>query len=116
VWKFVAGFAVASVLWGALIVSSKQGWIDISLAPETPQDDAPEVAANDEPDEPGKTGRPRRKRAPVAKRTNRSSAPAGDSTTGDDLRETDARNLNVGTSGGEQQLRGTEIEQGFGAA
>ena len=106
----MAGFAVASVLWGALLFSYKQGWIDISLEPETPQDDAREVAANDESDEPSKTSRSRRKRAPAAKRANRA---GGESTVGDDLRENEARNLNVGTSGGEEQLRGTEIEQGF---
>jgi hypothetical protein len=114
VWKFVAGFAAASVLWGAFLVSYKQGWIDISLEPETPQDDAPEAVAADGPDEPSKPGRPRRKRAPAAKRSaNRPSGPSGDSTAGDDLRESDARNVNVGSSGGEEQLRGTEIEQGF---
>jgi hypothetical protein len=34
---------------------------------------------------------------------------------GDDLRENEARNLNVGTGGGEEQLRGSEIEKGFDA-
>ena len=112
-WKFVAGFAVASVMWGALLFSYKQGWIDISLEPETPQDDAPEVAASEERDESSKTGRARRKRTPTAKRSNRVGSPGGESTVGDDLRENEARNLNVGTGGGEEQLRGTEIEQGF---
>jgi hypothetical protein len=113
VWKFVAGFAAASVLWGAFLISYKQGWIDISLEPETPQDDAPEAVAADGPDEASKPGRPRRKRAPAAKRASRVGSPGGESTVGDDLRENEARNVNVGSSGGEEQLRGTEIEQGF---
>jgi hypothetical protein len=116
VWKFAAGFAVASVLWGALLFSYKQGWIDISLEPETPQDDGTEALASDGPDEPSKPGKPRRKRAPAApKRSNRVAASDRETTVGDDLRENEARNVNVGQGGGEEQLRGTEIEQGFDA-
>jgi hypothetical protein len=114
VLKFVAGFALASALWGAFLVSYKQGWIDISLEPEAPQEDAANSPANDEPDEPEKPGRTRRKR-PGAKRT-RVTSGSGQALTGDDLGENDARNVNVGSSGGEEQLRGTEIEQGFDGA
>jgi len=110
VLKFVAGFVLASALWGAFLVAYKQGWIDISLEPEAPQDDAAGPAAGDGPDEPDKPGRPRRKRASSAKRSH---GPTGDALTGDDLRENEARNVNMGSGGGEEQLRGTEIEQGF---
>ena len=108
--KFVAGFVLASTLWGAFIFAYRQGWIDISLEPEAPQDAVADEALSDEPDEPGKTGRPKRKRSGVKRTRN---GPVGNSTTGDDLRENEARTVNMGASGGEQQLRGTEIEQGF---
>jgi hypothetical protein len=102
------------VLWGALLISSKQGWIDISLAPQAPPGDETNLADPSQDDTPDKPARARKKRATVAKRAVRSSA-SGDSTVGDDLRENEAKNLNVGANGGEEQLRGTEIEQAFDA-
>jgi hypothetical protein len=113
VLKFVAGFALASVLWGAFVFSYKQGWIDISLEPEAPQDDASNRAASDDADGPDKPGTKARRKRPSPAKHARAAAPAGDSLVGDDLRENEARNVNVGASGGEEQLRGTEIEQGF---
>jgi hypothetical protein len=113
VLKFVAGFALASVLWGAFVFSYKQGWIDISLEPEAPQDDAGNRAASDDADGPDKPGAKVRRKRPSPAKHARAAAPAGDTLVGDDLRENEARNVNVGTSGGEEQLRGTEIEQGF---
>jgi hypothetical protein len=114
VWRFLAGFALASVLWGGLVLASKQGWIDISLGPEAPPpDDANAVDAPD--DATDKNIRTRKKRPPSLKR-NRTSAPSApdkDTLVGDDLRENDPRSINVGANGGEEQLRGTEIEQGF---
>jgi hypothetical protein len=114
VLKFVAGFVLASALWGAFLFSYKQGWIDISLEPEAPQDDGSGPAVSDEADEPDKPGRPRRKRAAGPKRTH--AGPSGNSLVGDDLRENEARGVNMATGGGEEQLRGTEIEQGFDGA
>ncbi|HEX4351827.1 MAG TPA: hypothetical protein VHZ95_02915 [Polyangiales bacterium] len=110
--KFVAGFALASVLWGAFIVSVKQGWIDISLEPEAPPEDANKNVASGDSDEPDKPGRVRHKRANGAVK-HRVTAPSGDSLSGDDLNENEARSVNMGANGGEEQLRGTEIEQGF---
>jgi hypothetical protein len=111
VLRFLAGFALASVLWGALLLSYKQGWIDISLEPEAPPAEQTNLA-DSAPDEGGdKPGHARRKRAPAAKRAR--PAASGDALTGDDLRENEARSVNVGQGGGEEQLRGTEIEQGF---
>jgi len=112
VLKFVAGFALASVLWGAFVFSYKQGWIDISLEPEAPQEDAAKSAVNNDADEPDKPGRPRHKRTSGAVK-HHVAAPTGDALAGDDLRENEARNVNMGANGGEEQLRGTEIEQGF---
>ena len=111
--KFVAGFAAASVLWGAFVLSVKQGWIDISLEPEAPQDDASSHVASSDSDEPDKAGGKPRKKRPSAPKRARAAAPQGDSLVGDDLRENEARNVNMGANGGEEQLRSTEIEQGF---
>ena len=109
--KFVAGFVLACALSGAFLFSYKQGWIDISLEPEAPQDAASGPAVSDDGDEPDKPGRPRRKRPAAAKRTH--TGPSGNALVGDDLRENEARGVNMATGGGEEQLRGTEIEQGF---
>jgi hypothetical protein len=113
VLKFVAGFVLASALWGAFLFSYKQGWIDISLEPEAPQD-AAGPAVGSEADEPDKPGRVRRKRQPGSRRSH--AGPSGDTLAGDDLRENEARDVNMGASAGEEQLRGTEIEQGFDGA
>jgi hypothetical protein len=110
--RFLAGFAVASVLWGAFLFSYKQGWIDISLEPPAPPADETNLADTPQDESPGKPSHARKRRAsPSAPR--KRSAPSGSSTVGDDLREGEARNVNMGSSGGEEQLRGTEIEQGF---
>ena len=112
--RFLAGFGVASVLWGAFLFSYKQGWIDISLEPEAPPAD--EASVTDAPADDGKgtPARSRKKRAAAPAKKSRPDA-CGDSQTGDDLGENDAKNLNVGAAGGEEQLRGTEIEKGFDA-
>jgi hypothetical protein len=112
--RFLAGFAVASVLWGAFLFSYKQGWIDISLEPPAPPADETNLADSPQDDSPDKPNHARKKRAPAAKK-NRPAA-SGDSTVGDDLRENDPRNVNMGSNGGEEQLRGTEIEQAFDGA
>lgn len=111
--RFLAGFAAASVLWGAFLFSIKLGWIDISLEPEAPPGDETNLA--DAPqDEPGdKASRQKRKRNAPVKRARPAAGPSGDTLVGDDLRENEARNLNVGTGGGEEQLRGSEIEKAF---
>lgn len=110
--RFLAGFAVASVLWGAFLFSYKQGWIDISLEPPAPAADETNMADTPQDDSPDKPSRARKKR-PSPSAPKKRSVASGDSTVGDDLREGEARNVNMGSSGGEEQLRGTEIEQGF---
>jgi hypothetical protein len=112
VLRFLAGFAAASVLWGAFLFSIKQGWIDISLEPEAPPGDETNLADSPQDNTADKANRLRRKRTAPLKRI-RPAGPSGDTLVGDDLRENEARNLNVGTGGGEEQLRGTEIEKAF---
>lgn len=96
----------------------KQGLIPISLEPDAPQEEAASTEADDEPEAADKSGRPKRKRS-LAPKTRR--APSGqvedrDMLTGDDLGENGARNVDMHAGGGEEQLRGTEIEKGFDAA
>ncbi|MET0390292.1 MAG: hypothetical protein ABW321_30250 [Polyangiales bacterium] len=113
-WRFLAGFGTASLLWGALVLASKQGWIDISLAPEAPPGDETNLGDTSQDDTPDKPVRARKKRvASQAKHAHASSN--AQTSVGDDLRENEAKNLNVGANGGEEQLRGTEIEQAFDA-
>jgi hypothetical protein len=116
--KFLSGFALASLLWGGFLVAYKQGLIDISLEPDAPQQEATSVGPEDEPEAADKSGRPKRRRS-VAPKTRR--GPSGqvedrDTLTGDDLGENDARNVDMHSGGGEEQLRGTEIEKGFDGA
>jgi hypothetical protein len=113
VLRFLAGFAAASVLWGAFLFSIKQGWIDISLEPEAPPGDETNLADAPQDDTGDKANRLKRKRTAPLKRSRAAAGPGGDTLVGDDLRENEARNLNVGTGGGEEQLRGSEIEKGF---
>ena len=112
-WRFLAGFAVASVMWGALLFSYKQGWIDISLEPEAPPGDEAGVADGPTEDAKGAPARARKKRAAAPKKAR--PGLSGDSLVGDDLGENDTKSVNVGSAGGEEQLRGTEIEKGFDA-
>jgi hypothetical protein len=113
VLRFLAGFVVASVLWGAFLFSYKQGWIDISLEPEAPPADEASVTDTQQDDEPDKSKRPRKKRPAATATAKRARTPSGNALVGDDLGENDTRSLNVGQNGGEEQLRNTEIERGF---
>jgi len=113
VLRFLAGFVVASVLWGAFLFSYKQGWIDISLEPEAPPADEASVTDTQQDDEPDKSKRPRKKRPAATATAKRARTPGGNALVGDDLGENDTRSLNVGQNGGEEQLRNTEIERGF---
>ena len=114
--KFLSGFALASTLWGGFLVAYNQGLIDISLEPEAPPEEVPE-ASSEEPETADKQGKQRRKRS-VAPKTRRTGAQAEDRdvVTGDDLGADDPRNLDLHAGGGEEQLRGTEIEKGFDGA
>jgi hypothetical protein len=99
------------VLWGAVLFSVRQGWIDISPTTEAPPADETNSADGSQDDTPDKAQRARKKRPPKSKSAR--PAASGDSMAGDDLREGEAKSLNVGTSGGEEQLRSTEIEKAF---
>jgi hypothetical protein len=109
--RFLAGFLVASLLWGGLIGAHAAGLVDLGLSPaeQAPPDAGVAIAADDEPEAPGKKRRPR-----AGKRAARRDARyAGESTSGDDLGGPDSRELSAATAGGEEQLLGSEIEAGF---
>jgi len=116
--KFLSGFALASLLWGGFLVAYKQGLIDISLEPDAPQAEATAAATDEDTDTADKPGRPRRKRSLASKPRRSSSGPGEDreALSGDDLGENGTRNIDMHSGGGEEQLRGTEIEHGFDGA
>ena len=111
--RFLAGFGLATALWGGVLLAVFQGWIALpSEEPEVveaPPPEEPEVA-EEEPTSSMRRRRPRR-RADGAEELART--PTGEATTGDDLGENDPRGLDVEGAGGEEQLRSSEIEEGI---
>ncbi len=109
--RFWAGFAVASVLWAAAAA-----YLYFALGFGPPADEP--VALAEAPSEvveepPPEETAPRRRRRRGARSTRRGETPTGNATTGDDLGEDEMRTLDMGASGGEQQLRGAQIDAGF---
>jgi hypothetical protein len=112
VLRFLAGFLAASLLWGGFLLAYSRGLINIDLEPSA-KDDAAGGAVGDstetEAEAPGRKKRSghARRAAPKQRRY------SGESTSGDDLGGPEARNLEAAKAGGEEQLTGHEIEQGF---
>lgn len=106
--RFVAGFIVASLLWAGIGFAYVEGYVTFGREPEPEALPLDVVDAGVE-DEDTTQGKRRRKRRASGTGTRRAS---GDSLTGDDLRENEARNIDV-EGGGEEQLSGAEIEAGF---
>ena len=106
---FLAGFLVASVLWGGAGAVYFGGFLaDEPLVVEGPEAPA-EVEAPAEEDPPPRQRRRRRRRG--ARRAAGRPVPQGFATTGDDLGENDPRYIDGAGAGGEQQLRSSQIEQ-----
>ena len=115
--RFWGGFAVACVLWGAGAAYLHLGLgygppPEVEVAAAEPE--VPDVEA--EPEEPARARRRRRRRRRGAARAGRGTTPTGTATTGDDLGEDDVRTIDMNGSGGEQQLRGSQIDAGFDTA
>ncbi|MBO6937118.1 MAG: hypothetical protein JJ863_19265 [Deltaproteobacteria bacterium] len=115
--RFFAGFAVASILWGAGVWAWTEGLIgqsEVVVEPE-PVAEAPEEVVEEE-EAPTKRGRRRRR---PRRGMGAAALPTGTATTGDNLGENDPRELAAGENGGEQQLTQGQIESamdgGFGA-
>jgi hypothetical protein len=105
--RFVAGFIVASVLWAGIGFAYVEGYVTFGREPEPEALPIETVDAGVEDEDPTQSKR-RRKRRASGSGTRR----AGEALTGDDLRENEARNIDV-EGGGEEQLTGAEIEAGF---
>lgn len=120
--RFLAGFALASLVWGGLgaylVIEGGYG------PPADEAEDAVEVAAADAPadgpaDPPSR--RPRRRGrtgaggagTSASDGTGGARSPSGDAVTGDDLGEDGIRMIDGAGSGGEEQLTGAEIDHAF---
>lgn len=116
--RFLAGFVVASLLWGGLLFAAREGMVDLLAPPEEEVEAAPVVdAAPEEPEEAPmrrrrRRGRRRGMRAPMTGKA----TPTGEATVGDDLGEDDPRELAAGETGGEEQLPGHVIDGAFDGA
>jgi hypothetical protein len=110
--RFLAGFLSASLVWSGLVFAYSRGIIDIDLEPN----DAPGVpdagveAVDEETPQRSKRRRGGRARSGGTRKERRY---AGEAMTGDDLGGPETRHLEAARAGGEEQLLGSEIEQGF---
>lgn len=105
--RFLAGFCFASLLWGGLLYAHTEGMITISaLSPSEPE----VLAATEEQaaEAPAK-GKQRKRKWRKKRRRDLT----GTATSGDRLGGPGVRDLNAAESGGEEQLRGGEVEAGF---
>ncbi len=113
--RFWGGFSVACVLWAGAGAYLHLG---LGYGPPAPTPVVaaaePEVVEAEEPAEAeARPRRRRRRRRRGAARAGRGQTPTGNATSGDDLGEGEMRTLDMGASGGEQQLRGSQIDAGF---
>lgn len=106
---FIAGFVAASALWGAAAAVYVLGVLDRApaVAPEPQTADGSVTAAAEEP-------APRRRRG--RRRPSDRAAATGNAVTGDDLGEDLPREIDLGSSGGDEQLSGAQIDHAFGSA
>ena len=117
--KFLAGFAVSSLLWGAalgLYVAGVFGGADATpvepvVAVDLTPDAGPELATKGR-----RRGVRRAAGGALGASANDERVPTGEATTGDDLGEGAARTLDVGASGGEAQLTAPQIERALDSA
>ncbi len=113
--RFLAGFLLASLLWGGVLFAVREGILDLGGPGELVVAEAPEPAPEEEVAAPAPTKRRRRRRRrPRGQRMEET--PTGEATVGDDLGEDEAREIAAGESGGEEQLPGHVIDGAFDAA
>lgn len=113
--RFLAGFFLATLVWGGLFYAQLAGIITVHLPglsasePDAGVGEAEELAEED--------GRKQRKRPKKRRKPGeRKRRYRGVATTGDDLGGPGVRELNAAENGGEEQLRNSEVEAGFDQA
>ena len=107
--RFLGGFFLASLLWAGLLYAQVTGLVSLG-----PEEELQEVAAAEpEVEDEGDDERPKKKRRRVNKARRRLT---GTATSGDQLGGPGVRELNAAESGGEGQLRQSEVEAGFDRA
>lgn len=113
--RFWAGFGVSTALWVGALAYLHLG---LGFAPPA-EEPAPLAAAplEDEPvmEEEEVAPRRRRRRRRARHSDGEEATPTGTETTGDDLGEDEARTVDMGGSGGEEQLSPAQIEASFDA-
>jgi hypothetical protein len=108
--RFFLGFLIATVLYGAgLAVLQAQGLLKFGAPP------APAVVASEEPElDAADPKKAKKKRSPRPARERAGALPSGSATTGDELDWDGERQVDM--AGGEGQLSGKQIEDGFDGA
>ncbi len=116
--KFFLGFGVATLLWGAAlgVLVGVLGWGPPQEEPEAVVAIAETEEAPVEDEEPTRRQRRRRRAGGGTEAAEERSAPTGNATTGDDLREGEMRTIDGEGSGGEAQLSGAQIDAAFDGA
>jgi hypothetical protein len=115
VLRFLAGFLAASLLWGGFLFAYSHGLININLEPRGARP-ARDAGVDEETTTGNAPGAAHGKRGARGKRSgsaHRDRRYTGEATSGDDLGGPEAHNLDLKAGGGEEQLTGHEIEQGF---
>jgi hypothetical protein len=119
VTRFLAGFALASLVWGGLgaYLVIEQGYgpaPDDGTASVTLVEDESAVADETETERTRRPRRPRRSGSAGGATTGGGvRSPSGDAVTGDDLGEDEMRTIDGAGTGGEEQLTGAEIDHTF---
>ncbi|MCB9591527.1 MAG: hypothetical protein H6719_02235 [Sandaracinaceae bacterium] len=112
--RFWAGFSVASLVW---VAAGAYLYFGLGFAPPVEEplvvDSEPEEVEVEPEAPPTKAPRRRRRRRGAAAASRRGETPTGNATTGDDLGEDEMRTVDMGGSGGEQQLSGAQVDAGF---
>ncbi|MEO0325385.1 MAG: hypothetical protein AAF447_20685 [Myxococcota bacterium] len=115
----MAGFLVASLLWGGVLFAVSRGPLVLPGHGEDELVEAPPPVAEEAVEAPRPTKRRRRRRRrPPGRRTgeDHQATPTGEATVGDDLGEDEPREIAAGEQGGEEQLPGRAIDSAFDGA
>lgn len=114
--RFLAGFAAATGLWGAVVAGLWLGGV-VGPRADAPVAAVPEQVSVDVPTDDsqprGRRGRRGRRSGGGAGGGSSERVPTGLATTGDDLNENEARSIDMAAGGGEGHLTDRQVEEGF---